>query len=80
MVLRTLNTSGQGVYGISFKRMIYPILRKFLKLKPIPKYEDKGIICMWNKVFVSTLVLGIREDGEIVGEFPDDKGWTHEAL
>jgi len=26
------------------------------------------------------VMLGIREDGEIVGEYIDDKGWTHEAL
>ena len=80
IVLRTFNASAQGEYGINFKRMIFPTFRKLLKLKPIPKYEEKGGTYMWNKMFVSTVVLGIREDGEVVGEFPDDKGWTHEAL
>jgi len=55
--------------------------RKLLKLKPIPKRTlKKGKIFLWGKAFVSIIMLGIREDGEIVGEYIDDKGWTHEAL
>ena len=80
MVLRTFNASKSGEYGVDFKRLVYPTLRKLLKLKPIPKYEEKGEIYLWNKSFVSIIVLGIREDGEIVGEYIDDKGWTHERL
>ena len=79
-VLRTFNAAIKGTYGISFKGMIYPTLRKLLKLKKIPKYEKKGDLYLWNKIFVSIVVLGIREDGDIVGDYPDDKGWTHEAL
>lgn len=81
MVLRTLNAGvGQGVYGINFKKLVYPFLRKFLKLKPIPEYEEKGQVFLWGKAFVSIVVLGIREDDEIVGIYIDDKGWLHEAL
>ncbi len=80
MVLRTLKACRSGAYGVNFKRLVYPLLRKFLKLKPIPKYEDKGKLFLWNKVFVSIIVIGIREDGEVVGKYIDDKGWTHEAL
>ena len=80
MVLRTFEASKTGEYGVGFKRLVYPFLRKLLKLKPIPKYEKKGEIYLWNKTFVSIIVLGIREDGEIVGEYVDDKGWTHERL
>jgi len=80
MVLRTLNAAQVGVYGINLKKIIYSTFRKLLKLKPIPKYEKKGEFFMWGKAFVSIVVLGIREDGEIVGEYIDDKGWTHEAL
>lgn len=80
MVLRTFNAADSGVYGINFKKLVYPVLRKLLKLKPIPEYEKKGEIYLWVKVFVSVVVLGIREDGEIVGVYVDDKGWTHEAL
>ena len=80
MVLRTLCASSRGVYGTNFKSLAYPFLRKFLKLKPIPKYEEKGEVYLWTKAFVSIIVLGIREDGEIVGIYEDDKGWTHEAL
>ena len=80
MVLRTLGDGGHGVYGISLKGLVYPFLRKLLKLKPVPKYEKKGETYLWGKAFVGIIVLGIREDGEIVGQHIDDKGWTHEAL
>ena len=80
MVLRTLNAEDSEGYGINFKRLVMPTLRKLLKLKPIPKYEKKGEIFLWNKAFVSIVVLGIREDGEITGVYIDDKGWKHEAL
>jgi len=80
MVLRTLSTNKPGEYGINFKKLAYPILRKLLKLKPIPKYEKKGPVYLWGKAFVNIIVLGIREDTELVGTATDDKGWTHEAL
>ena len=81
MVLRTLNAAkDSGSYGVNFKGLVLRTFRKFLKLKPIPKYEEKGDVYLWGKIFVSIIVLGIREDGEIVGEYIDDKGWTHEAL
>ena len=78
-VLRTFEARGTGEYGINFKRLIMPFLRKLLKLKKIPKYKESEKY-LWNKMFVSIIVLGIREDGEIVGNYVDDKGWTHEAL
>lgn len=81
MVLRTLEAcDDHGKYGVGLKKLIYPMLRKLLKLKKIPEYEKKGDIYLWVKAFVSIIVLGIREDGEIVGIYVDDKGWTHEAL
>ena len=80
MVLRTLGRGGHGEYGVNFKTMVYAFLRKFLKLKPVPKYKEKGEVYLWGKAFVSIIVLGIREDGEIIGIYEDDKGWTHEAL
>ena len=80
MVLRTFNSTSKGEYGMSFKMLIYPTLRKLLKLKPAPKYEKKGEVYLWGKEFVSIIVLGIREDGEIIGKYIDDKGWKHEAL
>jgi len=80
MVLRTLKAKGSGVYGINFKKLAYPFLRKFLKLKKIPKYKEKGNVFLWDKSFVSIIVLGIREDGEVEGIYIDDKGWKHEAL
>ena len=80
MVLRTLDANRSTDYGVSFKKLVYPLLRKLLKLKPIPKYEKEGNVYLWGKAHVHILVVGIREDGEIVGEHIDDKGWTHEAL
>ena len=79
MVLRTLAAVEEGEHGINCKKIVYQFLRKLLKLKKIPKYED-GKIFLWNKAFVSIVVLGIREDGEIIGRYVDDKGWLHEAL
>lgn len=79
MVLRTLGANGHGTYGVNFKRLVYPFLRKVLKLKPVPKYED-GELYLWGKAHVSLIVLGIREDGEIIGNCSDDNGWNHEAL
>lgn len=81
MVLRTLNaTRTDSSYKVSFKRLVLPTLRKLLKLKLIPKYDKKGDIYLWGKAFVDVVVIGIREDGEVVGVYIDDKGWTHEAL
>ena len=80
MVLRTLNAAQVGVYGINLKKIIYSTFRKLLKLKPVPKYNEKGEFFMWGKAFVRIVVLGIREDIDTVGEYIDDKGWTHEAL
>ena len=80
MVLRTLDNSGEGTYGINFKKLAYPFVRKLMKLKPLPKYDKKGTCYLWTKTFVSIIILGIREDGEIIGEYIDDKGWKHEAL
>ena len=83
-VLRTLNALTEnetGVYGVRFKKFVYPFLRKVLKLKPVPKYDrTKGAVYLWNKAHTSSVVLGIREDEEIVGVDVDDKGWTHERL
>jgi len=78
-VLTTLHASDKGVYGVNFKKAVFPILRKFLKLKKIPKYKEVEKY-LWTQTFVAIVVLGIREDGEIVGNYIDDKGWTHEAL
>jgi len=80
MVLRTLTTAQEGEYGISFKKLVYPLLRKVLKLKPIPEYKKKGDIYLWGKAFVSIIVLGTREDEEVIGHYIDDMGWKHEAL
>ena len=80
MVLRTFNASGRGEAGVSFEKLALPFLRKFLKLKKIPEYEEKGDIYLWTKEYVSIIVLGIREDGEIIGKYIDDKGWKHERL
>ena len=80
MVLRTFNACKITSHGINLKGLIYPFFRKLLKLKKIPDYEKKGQVFLWRKEFVSIIVLGIREDTEVVGKYIDDKGWTHERL
>ena len=80
-VLRTMGVAGSGdIYGVNFKKLIYPLLRKVLKLKPVPKYGKEGDVYLWTKMYVAIIILGIREDGDVVGIYTDDKGWTHEAL
>ncbi len=78
-VLTTLEAKNKSEYGINFKILPYAILRKFLKLKKVPKY-DEGKKILWAREYVYIFVLGIREDGEIVGTLELDKGWTHEAI
>ena len=56
MVLRTLNANKSEIYGVGFKRLVYPTLRKLLKLKPVPEYEEKGDLYLWGKAFVSIIV------------------------
>lgn len=56
-----------------------PLIRKFLKLDKIPKF-DKGQKYLWIRENVAIIPLGIREDGDIVGKHEMDKGWTHEAI
>ncbi len=81
MVLRTLDAAkDSGSYGIRFKGVVLATLRKLIKLKPIPKYDKEGDIYLWGKAHVSIVVLGIREDTDIIGIYIDDKGWKHEAL
>ena len=75
----TVSSGTEDKYGVSFKKLVYPTIRRLLKLKKVPKYETTQQY-IWTKTFVSIIVLGIREDGEIVGDYVDDKGWTHEAL
>lgn len=75
----TQSANTESNYGVSFKRLVYPTIRKLLKIKKIPEYKTT-LQYMWTRTFVSIIVLGIREDGKIVGNYVDDKGWTHEAL
>ena len=74
------NSTTDGKYGINFKGMIYPLLRKGLKLKKLPKKYKTDKKYTWTQTFISVIVLGTREDNDIVGTYVDDKGWTHEAL
>jgi len=66
-----------GDYAVSKTKLA--IMRKVLKLKPIPKFK-KDQKYLWRKHYVSVIPIGIREDVEIVGDGEIDKGWTHEAL
>jgi len=78
IVLNTLQEANTK-HGINFKAPIYALLRAGLKLKKIPKYDTEQKY-QWSKLFVSIVVLGIREDDEIIGSYIDDLGWTHEGL
>lgn len=76
LVLNTLGANQKVPYGMG---KILSIVRKVFKYKKIPKYSDDRKF-LWNREHVSILPIGIREDGELVGELELDKGWTHEAI
>ncbi len=78
MVLNTLCKQEPNRYNVP--KVFRAIIRKALKLKPIPKYSDKEKL-IWICENVSILPLGIREDSELAE--PKDagyKGWLHEAI
>lgn len=51
------------------------ILRKILKLKPIPKPDDKAIKRLLNKEHVAIKAIGIKEDKMV-----NHDGMVHEGL
>jgi len=78
MILNTLCKQEPNRYNVP--EIFRKIIRKALKLKPIPKYDTKEQL-LWIKENVSILPLGIREDLKIPE--PKDagyKGWIHESL
>jgi len=54
-------------------------IRKLVECDPIPEFSKEKIY-PWTRQFVRIFLIGIREDGEIVGKGELDRGWTHEAL
>jgi len=77
-VLNTLiNSKTVGAYHIP--KLALAMIRKALNLKPIPEFSDDKKF-LWVHDHVSVIPLGIREDGEIVGQHEFDKGFTHEAI
>ena len=78
MVLATLCKQEPNRYHVP--EIARKVIRKMLKLKPLPKYETKEKL-IWICENVSILPLGIREDLEIPE--PKDAGykdWWHESL
>lgn len=72
-VIKTLNLDG-GSYSILNTQAA--ILRKMLKLKPIPKSDDKALPKLLHKDWVAIIGIGIKEDREL----KEEDGKTHEAL
>jgi len=71
-------------FGIPKNRYQIPnlylsVLRKILKLKPCPKFDNSKKF-LWLREHVNIIPLGVRYDVDIVGQHDLDKGWTHEAL
>lgn len=59
---------------------IAPIIRKFLKLKKVEKF-DTGHNLVWRNKDTAIFVIGYKEDGELIIEQEGEwKGWKHEAL
>lgn len=62
------------------KELHKKIIRKFLKLKPIPKDYSKEKKYLWNLNCMGIIVLGMREDRDITDKAGEMIGWTHEGL
>lgn len=56
------------------------LIKKVLKLEPIPKDFSKERKLLWIKDNVMIIPLGIRRDEDIVAPDGEAKGWTHEAI
>lgn len=76
-VFNTLVSPNKNPYGMA---KALDVIRRFLRHKKI-KHEitDDGRY-LWNMEHVAILLIGYKEDGEIVGSNELDGGWTHEAL
>jgi hypothetical protein len=88
-VFSALNLDGEMPYLSELNKRFMgftpiKLIRKFLKLKPIPKYKkvNHGNFPMPEyKRFVSIIPLGIREDGELTEPKGSQfEGWKHEAI
>jgi len=73
-VLTTLQAKN---IAYNFKQLPLKIIRKFLKLNKIPKYEEEGTY-LWIRDNVSIFPVGIREDLELTDPLLD--GYRHEAI
>jgi hypothetical protein len=83
MVLTTLNfhePSYKIYYNQLKMKVILKVLRKILRAEPIPEEIDTSKAFVWMKNDVAFIPIGIREDRDIVEQFGEFKGWTHEAL
>jgi len=78
VVIATLG-GGESYGQYKHLKKIFSLIRKTLKLKKFPKYNDKEKF-PWSRENVSIITLGLREDGELIDEHGESKGWKHEAL
>ena len=77
IVLNTLGNNPHGKYITNFKK---EVLRKALKLQKIPAWKTEKIF-LWMKEHVNIILLGIREDEDIIeAKGRPYEGWTHEAI
>lgn len=60
-------------------KIFLKIINKLVKLKPVPKYEEKKYF-PWIKENVNIITLGIREDIDLTETEGQHKNWTHEAI
>ena len=87
-VVMTLTQAKIDRYDIGWIKL--GILRKALRLKKIPEFDrTKTQIFPWEREHVNCILLGIREDKDLIdrdGKVINDvthelsTGWTHEAL
>jgi len=80
VVLTSLKISPDGKPQEYADKFVLGVMRKALKLNPIPKFNnDKKFL--WINEHVTCVPLGIRKDGEITEpEGNKYAGYTHEAL
>lgn len=80
LVLSTFSSIPGNDYSENYiKGYQKKLIRKALKLKKIPKYDNSKKF-LWNTDNMGIIVLGVRYDKDVTDQTGEMKGWTHEGF
>ncbi len=75
-----LNTLGDKADRYKISKTRLALIRKALHAEKIPEIEKKERL-LWNMEHVHSILIGIREDRDIIDPSPGEwNGWKHEAI